>query len=435
MPLRKPLVARFSRIIADRIGLLPCLTGLGALAVPLNPAHAGVALGNAGGITGACMTAGPLLLLTFGILGWLIGRQTRPDRSADRTGTIGETGDTADDKVPYRELVEGSLQGLLIHDDFRPLFVNPRFLKLFGFDSPAEVLALDNILNLVEESGRENAALVHRKIAAGEFPDWTGRLQCRDRDGNTLWVEEAVRAIPWRGHRVVLVTLLDITERVMHEHDREMERTHTERQAEEVVALAEELDAALKLAESQKAQLHRLSVTDPLTGAFNRRHFMEQGTHEVARVARQPGYATSVLIIDIDHFKRINDTHGHAAGDKTLRRFTHICRETVRGNDVFARIGGEEFAVLLPNTTSAQALSMAERLRLRARTIRVPGANGTEFGITVSIGAAAIRDPGVPFDDTLHRADAALYRSKTGGRDRVTLDEADANLQPESTRA
>ncbi|MBB4265469.1 GGDEF domain-containing protein [Roseospira visakhapatnamensis] len=325
-------------------------------------------------------------------------------------------------EILYRDLVEGSTQGMYVHENFKPVFVNRAFLRLFGFQSEQEALAQETVLDLVDESAHADTVLIHQKIAAGEVDDWWSRLQCRTLDGTPRWVEEMVKPVRWQGRPAVQVTLLDITDRVQHEIDKEMERTQTERQAEEVVALAEELDAALQLAETQKKQLHRLSISDPLTGAYNRRHFLDRVDEEVARMRRQSTYRVSVLMMDIDHFKRINDTHGHGVGDEALRRFTQACQEKLRENDVFGRLGGEEFGVLLPNASLSDAAVAAERLRARCRDIQVPTEDGGRFGFTVSIGVTEILDPSASFDDTLHRADTALYASKTGGRDRVSLD-------------
>jgi len=334
----------------------------------------------------------------------------------------GDVDTNADVNALYRDVVERGLQGILIHEDFRPLFVNPAFVRLFGFGGAEEALACGTMLTLVDESARDDMGLIHRKVATGEVPEWLGRLPCRTVDGTPVWVEEMVRPVEWCGRQAVLVTFLDITDRVTHENEWDMERAQTERQAEAVVALAEELNAALKLAEEQKAQLHRLSISDPLTGAFNRRHFMEQVGAETVRMARQSNYRVSLLIMDIDHFKAINDTYGHAVGDEALRLFTRQCRDVLRENDVFGRMGGEEFAVLLPNTDVDEATVVAERLLDRTRAICVSATDDRVFGFTVSIGVAAIRDPRAPFDEALLRADTALYASKAGGRDRVTVD-------------
>ncbi len=366
----------------------------------------------------------PALILAAAMATWLAWRDVIVRKQLTNPPPAEGAPDSLDTESLYRELVEGSLQGILIHDDFKPLYVNRAFVRLFALTSEREALALNSVLDIVDESCRDDAALMHRQIATGDVDDWWGRLQCRTRDGTPLWVEEMVKPVRWQGRQVVLVTLLDITDRVTHEEDREMERSQTERQAEEVVALAEELDAALKLAEEQKVQLHRLSISDPLTGAFNRRHFMDRVDEEIARMKRQPDHRVSLMLLDLDHFKPINDTHGHSVGDETLRRFTRACRHSLRENDVFGRLGGEEFGILLPNTAVAEAGPVAERLRLRTRDIRVAGTDGKDFGFTVSIGVAEIRDPHAPFDDTLNRADTALYASKAGGRDRITLETA-----------
>ena len=109
-------------------------------------------------------------------------------------------------------------------------------------------------------------------------------------------------------------------------------------------------------------ELRRLLTTDYLTGATNRAHFGEIGDREVSRHHRY-GSSLSVVMLDIDHFKRVNDTFGHAIGDETLRALAKSCRAELRGTDVLARLGGEEFALLLPGTTLEEAADLAERLR------------------------------------------------------------------------
>ncbi|MBC7952909.1 MAG: diguanylate cyclase [Rhodospirillaceae bacterium] len=164
-------------------------------------------------------------------------------------------------------------------------------------------------------------------------------------------------------------------------------------------------------------ELRRLATIDPLTGAFNRRHFMAEATQEMERAVRY-GNGLSVIMLDIDLFKRVNDTHGHAMGDEVLRKVVEVCRANLREVDVFGRLGGEEFAALLPETTLAGAALLAERLRRAINEIRVPLAAG-DLRITASLGIAEREADEPSFDHMLHRADQALYRAKQAGRDRV----------------
>ncbi len=180
-------------------------------------------------------------------------------------------------------------------------------------------------------------------------------------------------------------------------------------------------DLEQRLRNAQQEAL-RLSLTDALTGASNRRHLVEQLPSEAER-ARRYGHALAVVMCDIDHFKQINDSHGHPAGDAVLREFAGALRGTVRrGPDWVARYGGEEFVVVLPETDLAGAVVVAEKLRAATAALRVEHA-GTTIGFTASFGVAAVDarglTPGVA-DALLAQADICLYQSKQAGRDRVT---------------
>lgn len=169
-----------------------------------------------------------------------------------------------------------------------------------------------------------------------------------------------------------------------------------------------------KLLESE-AHIRELMLTDPLTGVANRRHLDDRLAMELARLVRY-GQPLAVILTDIDWFKRVNDTYGHAAGDAVLEAFARTLEASIRSSDFLARYGGEEFVLLLPNTAAGEATAFAERMREAARSIRIPG---TELGITASFGVTLAR-PGETMTEMLSRADEAMYLSKSGGRDRVT---------------
>ena len=174
-------------------------------------------------------------------------------------------------------------------------------------------------------------------------------------------------------------------------------------------AQREELSAAL-------LRIGELATRDELCGLFNRRHM--QGLLEAERErSLRAGHPWSVALIDVDHFKRVNDGHGHAAGDAVLRAIAAAGQAVVRKGDVLARWGGEEFVLLLHDIERAGAAIAVERLReqLAARPVAV---EGHQLSVTVSIGLAA-HAIGESIEQTLSRADAALYRAKAGGRNRV----------------
>lgn len=167
------------------------------------------------------------------------------------------------------------------------------------------------------------------------------------------------------------------------------------------------------------ADLQKIAARDVLTGAFNRRRLEEEADRLWARCSRT-GDTMAIMMIDVDHFKSINDRYGHPAGDEVLRRLVAIAQATIRADDYFARYGGEEFCILLPSTTEQEALLLAERLR------KVYEAMTVEFGSeaiksTISIGVADSTQAGLAISSLLAAVDLALYRAKQLGRNRVVL--------------
>jgi len=178
----------------------------------------------------------------------------------------------------------------------------------------------------------------------------------------------------------------------------------------------------------EKAELERLSMTDALTGAFNRRYFQIRIEEEVER-SRRHGNPLSLLLLDLDRFKRVNDRHGHDAGDAALRATASLLTAQLRRVDVCTRWGGEEFAIIMPNTPRAGALCVAERIlqALRAMEIALPAPRVAEragtFSITASIGLSCFssRDGAGLASELMRAADAALYQAKALGRDRACV--------------
>ncbi|MEQ1439540.1 diguanylate cyclase [Fontimonas sp. SYSU GA230001] len=165
-------------------------------------------------------------------------------------------------------------------------------------------------------------------------------------------------------------------------------------------------------------ELQQLAVTDTLTGLATRRHFVATAELEFAR-SRRNRNDLAVLILDLDHFKRVNDRYGHAAGDAVLQTLGRIIHQTLRAIDLAGRLGGEEFCVLLPQTTEAEALRVAERLRaaIETRTIVLP--DGQTLHVTASIGVASLEEADARLTDLIGRADQAMYAAKCAGRNRV----------------
>jgi diguanylate cyclase (GGDEF)-like protein len=172
-------------------------------------------------------------------------------------------------------------------------------------------------------------------------------------------------------------------------------------------------------ADQYASDLETLAAVDWLTGLYNRRHFETLAQAELARSQRYMRPLT-LMMLDIDHFKDVNDTYGHATGDRVLQALATVCLATKRDADVAARLGGEEFALLLPETTDSAAAQFAERLRQQIRDC-APVVAGEKLPITISIGIAGASPTTSGIQPLLSNADQALYDAKRSGRNRVVV--------------
>jgi diguanylate cyclase (GGDEF)-like protein len=176
----------------------------------------------------------------------------------------------------------------------------------------------------------------------------------------------------------------------------------------------------LMVSDRMNEELGRLAMFDPLTEVYNRRSLDDLAGRAVAE-ARRHARTLSVLVVDADHFKRINDEYGHEAGDRALKALVEVLRRTARSEDLVGRLGGEEFVVLMPDADAIAGAAGAERLRIAVER-SVFRVNDQTVPLRVSIGVAALRDPRDDFAALLRRADHALYEAKRAGRNRVVLD-------------
>lgn len=176
----------------------------------------------------------------------------------------------------------------------------------------------------------------------------------------------------------------------------------------------------LALERELKEQIEAQARTDYLTGVFNRRHFVELAERELERAQRY-GRPFTLLMIDIDHFKALNDTHGHGTGDAALQTLARVIGETLRGVDIFGRLGGEEFAAVLVETGESEAAEIANRICKAVAETEIAAPAGGAVRLTVSIGVAQPHGRATDFDAILNAADQAMYAAKQGGRNRVAL--------------
>ena len=184
------------------------------------------------------------------------------------------------------------------------------------------------------------------------------------------------------------------------------------------VTIASSFAFILMHKERADRETYELATTDPLTGVYNRRTFKELAEPQLSR-SRRAKLPVSLLMLDLDHFKRINDTYGHLGGDDVLKAFAELIRGCLRKEDLLARYGGEEFVVLLPGSSQASAAALAERIREGVSALPIK-ANNHLARVTVSIGAASEAGDTLPsLEAMLGRADEALYQAKREGRNRV----------------
>lgn len=187
----------------------------------------------------------------------------------------------------------------------------------------------------------------------------------------------------------------------------------------------------LMLASDISVEMKEIAIRDQLTGILNRRGLGEQGASAYAN-CRRTGRPVSVIMTDIDRFKTINDNHGHAVGDAALIEFAELLKEDRRAEDILARVGGEEFALILQGTDLQNALTIADGLcaKVDAHPIRV---NDVNVSMTASFGVAAVSDKDTCLSDTIIRADRALYRCKRAGRNQVDLESSQLMLASDGT--
>ncbi|HVC59689.1 MAG TPA: diguanylate cyclase [Acetobacteraceae bacterium] len=344
---------------------------------------------------------------------------------------------------------------ILLNRDLRVRFVNRRFTETLAL--PRELLVPGATFRALLEHVARNRLY---DLPAAELPAYLDRRDAAVRAGAIAPTEIDLRdgrrllfrCMPCSdGGRVLTyanITHLkrvqelqaqarDAAERIIA--DQRFSTETLENQAAYLASLAESADECARQAEQAKqqlerevaerrqleAQLRRMATTDGLTGTLNRAQFLALGQHELERV-RQLGQCLAVLMLDIDHFKLINDRHGHHAGDEALKHFVAQLRGSVRGIDLLGRLGGEEFGIVLPGIPSEAACQVAERLR--AQVAATPLRHGDRMiGIAVSIGLAMARDADATLEQILARADARLYAAKDAGRNRVVSADAQAD--------
>ena len=407
----------------------------------------------------------------------------------------------------FRDMVDNAVQGILVHSNFKPLYVNDAFAALFGFDSVEEMMDLPLIRSLFPLDEWPQVESNYEELLHSSNPRQVARLRGLRKNGQEIWISSTHRLIDWYGKKAVQVTALDISaqvelERVLlgneqllrsvleilpvpvfiarredgkiqfvnrktclllaqsagpllksHAADYFVDLEEQEKiyQLIDTIQDVREVEAQMRTAQGRsfaaeiaaikmeyagksatlfsmndiserkklEAELFHQANTDALTGLSNRRYFLFQAEQEMRR-AQRFDRKLSVIMMDLDHFKKVNDTFGHAVGDIVLQTIARVGLESLRESDIMGRLGGEEFAVLLPETNVKAAEEVAERLLQHVDETPIKVGRKT-LKCTTSLGVAQISSRDKSFDDLLARADKALYQAKEEGRDRVVV--------------
>ena len=292
----------------------------------------------------------------------------------------------------FRDLVESSVLGIVIERGGKALFANRTYAAIFGYDSPDEILALESLDPLYAPDEISRIRSFRNAGKQDEAPPDRYEFQGVKKDGTLIWIETQLQEVSWKGERAFQSTVADITLRKGYE-----ERLQRQANFDEVTGLP-----------------NRLLALDRLRSAVVSAH---RHHHKVG-----------VLFVDLDHFKKINDTLGHATGDQLLRMAADRLTSCVREEDTVARLGGDEFTVILPNMTSASHAEPVIHKILDTFSQSFVLGNHEAF-VTASVGVAVFPDDGDEPHVLMQNADAAMYRAKEHGRDTFQFFTRELNLR------
>ena len=283
----------------------------------------------------------------------------------------------------FRSLIENSLQGILIHRDWQPIFANDAFARICRYREANAILELDNVRELYAE--RDRLKMFNKtRLAGGEVPE-IYEFEALRADGTSIWTQTTVRVVNWKGEQATQHWFLDVTER--------------------------------KRAEQRLA---RLASFDVLTGLANRAMFQSELRQSIVQVGRTGGIG-ALILLDRDNFKGVNDSHGHPAGDKLLKRVAKRLVSRIRETDFVALLSGDEFAIVANNLKSANdAAAITEIVQdALANSIEL---DGTDIFTKASFGMTIFPEAPSYLDILSKNADMALYHPKNACRGRYNAD-------------
>jgi diguanylate cyclase (GGDEF)-like protein/PAS domain S-box-containing protein len=346
-------------------------------------------------------------------------------------------------EAKYRTLVE-NVNSLIIRIDTngRLTFLNEYAARFFGY-SVEEALGAkvtDLIIPKRDSENRDMLSLMNDILTSPEFHE-TVEIENVRRDGDRVWINWTNKGLRNGNGKLTEIQCVgnDITrlkqaEDALRRSEAELKKAHdgldrrVKERTEELARANVRLQEEIKERERVEEALRRQASHDYLTGVWNRKATMEALDKEISRCRRENTDA-GVIMIDVDHFKRINDSEGHLAGDNALRQVAKKIQGQLRPYDWLGRYGGEEFLIILPGAAKEQAVMVSERIRnaIARAPIKI---NGGSVSITISLGVTTVREMAPPEVDTaIRNADTALYLAKENGRNRVECYNSRAPLQ------
>ncbi len=311
----------------------------------------------------------------------------------------------------FREAVEHRQEGLVITDptlsDNPIIYATPQFEAMTGYRAQ-DILGQN--CRFLHGTGAEQPELAKLRQAIAERTSLQCTLQNFRKDGSPYW--NLLTVSPIKNAQGRLTHFIGIQRDVTQAKKTEDQLLQSNAQ---LLALNQVLEQ--RVAE-RTAELQRLATTDSLTGIHNRRYWLQRAEIEVAQARRQQS-ALSMVMFDIDHFKHINDAFGHPSGDRVLVRLCQVVQAELRLGDTFARIGGEEFMLLLPQSDLTHALQVAQRVRARLEALELSAIDHRPLRFTASFGVVAFNPQCNTVEALMTGADSALYRAKHAGRNCV----------------
>jgi diguanylate cyclase (GGDEF)-like protein/PAS domain S-box-containing protein len=319
-------------------------------------------------------------------------------------------------EAKYRDIFENAINGIFQSTpDGHFRSVNAAMARIFGYDSPEDMIESigNNIATRIYADSNRRHEFIRILGQMGSVKDFEAANFRKD--GSVIWTRTSAR------------TIRDINGNIQYYEGFLEDITESKQAQEELKSANESLRARLEEIQALQVTLRDQAIRDSLTGMYNRRYLFETMERELAR-AKRGNYPVSIIMIDIDHFKDFNDTHGHQAGDEILMALGELLRHSVRQGDIACRYGGEEFLIIMPGVDNGDTENRANAIRQRFADLKI-NYEGLQLSTTVSVGVAYYPVHGNTINKIIKAADDALYEAKQAGRNCVRVWEKDGSPQ------